>query len=376
LFNNIDAFKYKYAPILSLSPAEMKAIEELPEKDKDIILPIIPIKGWVGSQKIENSIPRIIKAIGDRFWIADIDESFLTNNKNHQLTGKYPRQVFYDVEKLLESTNGYDNWYQYLKNYPKAIPTIQISDFDEIKGQVSKLRSLDRGLAIKLSMVDIESNYASEVFQLLEKLDINDLFVIFDYGEMSRERLAFAPRIISVVENTNLKLPAAMIAIPCSSFPSSFSNQHRGEYSIYERQLFNIVSSSCSDIRMIYSDKGGARAEKINGGGGIPAPRIDYPLKNDWRFIRKEFNDSKNPQNGEKERLYTQIAQQIIASDYWLPDLHVWGTQAIEFTSKGDRNGINSPAKATAVRLNIHLYQQLHYDTLIEMLDTDEDWQD
>ncbi|GGF65852.1 hypothetical protein GCM10011332_19930 [Terasakiella brassicae] len=62
--------------------------------------------------------------------------------------------------------------------------------------------------------------------------------------------------------------------------------------------------------------------------------------------------------------------------DYWNDDLRVWGTQIIEYTSKADSVGISNPAKATAVRLNIHMHQQLYYDTPAKLVDTDEDWED
>lgn len=167
------------------------------------------------------------------------------------------------------------------------------------------------------------------------------------------------------------------IAISCSSFPSDFSGEHRGENPIYERQLFDNVARACSEVKMVYSDRGGARAVKIGGGGGIPSPRIDYPLRNDWRFIREEFEDSKNPAKGEKEILYTKIARKIMNSDYWMPDLHIWGTQVVEFTSQGDQLGISSPTRATAVRISIHMHQQLYYSSPVEdLLDTDEDWED
>jgi hypothetical protein len=48
----------------------------------------------------------------------------------------------------------------------------------------------------------------------------------------------------------------------------------------------------------------------------------------------------------------------------------------IEKTSLGDPYGITSANRATAVRINLHLYQQLHYYSDINMLDTDEDWED
>lgn len=127
---------------------------------------------------------------------------------------------------------------------------------------------------------------------------------------------------------------------------------------------------------MIYSDRGGARAAKLSGGGAIPPPRIDYALKNDWRFIRKEFLDSQNVARGEKERLYKEAAIEMLNSDYWIDGLKLWGVQMIEKTSEGDEFGITSPNRATAVRINLHLYQQLHYNDMLENLDTDEDWVD
>ena len=82
------------------------------------------------------------------------------------------------------------------------------------------------------------------------------------------------------------------------------------------------------------------------------------------------------PLDGEKEELYTLCAKKIMAEEYWMPDLRLWGTQMIEQTALGDKFGINSPAKATAVRINIHLHTQLHYNAKIEEIDTDDEWID
>lgn len=377
MFNNQDDFKYKYAPILAVSPAEMTALEELPGKDKDIILPIIPLKGWVGSQKLKNSIPRIEKAIGERNWIADIDASFIRDNREKQLTGNYPRDVFNEIEALLSSNDGYENWYQYLREFPKAIPTVQLAGPDQLISQIKKLNSLERGIVTRFTIEEMNSGRYLEVLQFISELDIEDVFIVFDYGQVNREILTFAAAISSVIKKAHNILPTATIAISCSSFPSSFSNQEFGENPTYERPLFNSVSIACSGIRMIYSDRGGARADKIGGGGGIPSPRIDYPLENDWRFVRKEFVDSSSPEEGEKEELYTEAAKEIMKQDYWKPNLPVWGIQVIELTSKGDMLGINSPMRATAVRINIHMHQQLYYGAPVEdLMDTDEDWED
>ena len=277
--NIFDFTQYKYAPILSISPAEMTALGELPEKDKDIILPIVPLRGWVGSQILKNSVARIEKAIDQRFWIADIDRNFVDGTKKDEL-GNYPREVFSEIEKLLISNDGYDNWYQYLQAFPKSIPTVQLEDLDELERQVTKLSALNRGLFVKFSILDIDSGRYRVILEKIKSLNIgSNIFIMFDYGQVSREVLTFSSEIISILELTHEILEARVLTISCSSFPSSFSGYHYGENSIYERLLFNTVMSGISNkISMIYSDRGGARAVKIKGGGGIPSPRIDYAL--------------------------------------------------------------------------------------------------
>jgi len=61
---------------------------------------------------------------------------------------------------------------------------------------------------------------------------------------------------------------------------------------------------------------------------------------------------------------------------YWESNLKLWANNIIELTSVGDDFGINSAQKATAVRINKHLYTQLHYNSIDFNEDTDEDWED
>lgn len=381
MFDDPNTFQYRYAPILSISPAEMTALEELPDKDKDLILPVIPLRGWVGSQKLEKSIPRIEKAIGQRYWIADIDASFIEDNREKQITGEYPREVFREIEELLSPQNGYERWFAYLQGTccSKAIPTIQLGDVSQLEAQIKKLSSLGRGVVARFSVKHIESDFYINVLKQIRALQVNDAFIIFDYGQVGREILSYVASISTVIKKAHSILPSALFSLSCSSFPSSFSGENMGENPIYERLLFNKVQKACVSINrpLIYSDRGGARADKIGGGGGIPSPRIDYPLTEDWRFIREEFEDSSSPEDGEKEVLYTSIAKGIMNANYWKPELRVWGTQVIELTSKGEMLGINSPMRSTAVRINLHMHQQLYYGQPEEvLLDTEEDWED
>ncbi|MGI2125085.1 beta family protein [Shewanella oncorhynchi] len=367
-------FIYQYAPILSLSPAEMNAIEELPEKDKDLILPIVPIKGWVGSQLLENSVPRLEKAIGKkRHWIADIDSDFIKGKLNHN--GEYPREVFYQVERLLDSNNGYENWFNFVKEHKQITPIVQLNDLTQLNEQLKKLSSLERGVACRFNLSQIQKNMHSDIATTLKKLEITDVFFIFDYEQVTNTQTQFASKMGEEMEKVNLIIPSIKVAISCSSFPLNFGGYTKGENPIVERLIFNRIRGEYPKLNLVYSDRGSARAEKIMGGGGTPAPRIDYPLQNDWRFIRYNIEDELSTKS-DRDGAYAELAKQIIKADYWEKELHLWGTQVIELTAKGEMLGINNPARSTAVRINIHLYKQLHYDTPLAEIDTDEDWID
>jgi len=121
---------------------------------------------------------------------------------------------------------------------------------------------------------------------------------------------------------------------------------------------------------LIYSDRGSARVERQSGGGGLPAPRIDYPLVADWKFFRCE--DGTTGFDGYQAQAEALIATE--AEGIWNPHLRVWGTQMIERTAAGDTSAIGSPQKATAARINLHLQRQTFYANPGEAEDTDEDW--
>ena len=125
-----------------------------------------------------------------------------------------------------------------------------------------------------------------EILKSIASENYEDNLVIFDFEEVTVDTVNSAPLIASVIQEAHLILPDALFAVSGTSFPNGFANQHLGENPIRERQLFQKVINLCEGIRFVYSDKGSAKAEQQNGGGGIPPyPRIDYPLKNDWRSL-------------------------------------------------------------------------------------------
>tara|TARA_R100000322_G_scaffold35296_1_gene22642 strand:+ start:5761 stop:6879 length:1119 start_codon:yes stop_codon:yes gene_type:complete len=372
----MDLAGVRYVPILAVSLAEMMALEQLPEKDKDLILPLIPIKGWGVSNKLENSLVRIKGAINDRPWIADIDNEYLQDCRDRVVgfrRGK--RDVHTEVLGLSNPENGYQKWYEFLLRIPSAIPCLQLGDLTKLSSQLDLLESLGRGIVARVKLTDFERVLPPLINELSAREEKNQ-FIILDFESVDRSIMERTAAIRDMLRAIRARLPSVGLSLSGSSFPDSFSKKTYGEEPIYERRFFNSVRREVPGVPLLYSDRGGARAIKNDGGGGIPAPRIDYPLPNDWRFLRREFEDSSSIREGQKEKLYTLIAQEIMTLEYWRDDLRLWGTQVIEFTSKGDEWGIRSPGRATAVRLNIHLHQQLYYDTPDYLGDTDEEWVD
>lgn len=363
-----------YIPILSLSASEMEALRELPEKDKDRILPLIPLKGWLGSKRLENSLNKIKECFGHRKWIADIDANFLKKCKTYPTSGQYSREVFNEINNLLDPKDGYKNWCNFLENNENLIPTVQIEDTSELRKQIERIKALGRGSVIRIPTWNLKSYDISSATDLYYESE--DLLIIIDAGDIGRSSAQKAIEYIQRLEELKHSFPSAIFSVSATSFPYSFSGAHVGEIPIYERQLFSQIRNEMPHMNLVYSDRGSARADTFSGGSRVPPPRIDYPLKNDWRFIRRDYSDPNNYSTEEKHKIYSEIAKDITKSNYWMKNLKLWGTKLIELTASEDDYGIDSPRKATAARINIHLYQQLHYFDNVDDINTDEEWID
>lgn len=371
-------FTYQYCPILAVSQSELLGLKELPEKDKDLILPVFPLKSWASSKELKSSISKIEESIGKhRKWITDIDyEDLFDRDKENY------RPVHHDLLKLTDPSEGFKNWCEFIKDNINVIPCVQLKDLSQMERQVEQLSVLQRGIVVILKQADIESQRYKTILPNLKK--VNDLLVILDLEQITKEHVALSSQISMYMKSIKTLLPQALISLSSTSFPDSFGGYYKGVKSIYERALFDKVQATITDL--IYSDRGSARAVKMSGGAGVPPPRIDYACRNEWNFIRMEFSElsplltktEKQAQiRKEKKELYTKISNEIMNETYWENELALWSNYTTELTSEGGEFGvINSAQKATAVRINKHLHTQLHYNAIASLNDTDDDWED
>ena len=371
----VDISSYQYLPLLAVRYSEMVALENMPNKDKDILLPIITLRSWANAHKLSSAIERVEKAFGKRPWIVDIDNQYYLEKR--ELPDKEKKPVHRELESLKNPADGYKNWCDFIEEHDQLIPCLQLEEVGEIDEQIDNLAVLDRGIAVRFNEENIANWNA--ILGILAQKSIDALYIIIDYGRTGqrsqRDLLTYTASVSSFVTSIVAVVPDATFIISSTTFPTDFSDiDGLGSKDIYERQFFNMVASQCRNISLIYSDRGSTRVELAEGGWS-GSPRIDYPLKDSWRISREKLSKQDNKDGEERKAAFKRAAKAIVKDPSWEPALAVWGAKEIEAASKTDH--ITNPRHSTAVRINIHLHRQLHYNARPgAVIDTDDDWVD
>jgi hypothetical protein len=250
-----------------------------------------------------------------------------------------------------------------------VIPALQLGDPAQIAKQADRLHDLDRGIAVHLKPHMLAA-VVPVIRAIAERTDGGrDVCFVVDYGRQNEGILLNQMKSVALVGQIRGEAGEAAIAISASSFPGSFTGLTHQE--IFEREHFNGVAAHAGPEGLIYSDRGSARAERQTGGGGAPAPRIDFAGAAEWSFFRSD-----PVEKDERPAAYVAQARNAVDDECWDEALHVWGTQMIERTARAEGVGLYSPQAATAARINIHLHQQLFHDDPDGLHDTDEEFSD
>ncbi|MBF0857635.1 hypothetical protein HKD24_00185 [Gluconobacter sp. LMG 31484] len=349
-----DFSAVNYLPILSMRPAEMRALEELPEKTKNLLLPIVHLRPWTTAHKLDAVIQRIEDAYSNRPIIIGVGPQ----------EAESTRPVHHDLDRLRKPEDGFVEWCDFMREHDNYIPCVQLSleALHETR-QIESLYALGRGIVFVVPRQAFAALpvLASRVSRLTD--GGHGVIFVMDLEKTGATDLVEASARAPQIADIKFRCPNCFVSISGSSFPETFVGIEEQE--IFERRVFNLLPDK---NRLIYSDRGSARCESKRGGGGTPAPRIDYPLPNEWYFYRAE---DKPGFVG-----YEEQAQILVKTGIWNPMLRVWGTQMIERTASGDTSAISSPGRATAARINIHLQRQTFYDDPALAEDTDEDWEE
>lgn len=358
--------KVPYLPFLSLRPAEMAALEELPEKTKDRLLPVIHLRPWVSAYALQSGLDRLTAAYGTRPTVIAVGPPESASKL---------RPVHGELARLRDGEGGYRNWCEFIEDrgHEHFIPAVQLTDAAQIERQVRTFYELDRGLVVIVprgALAGLRDLTRAVARQTEEGR--HACFVI-DEGRMDRDALSRAATLVGHCDTIRSICPQAHISISGSSFPDEFKGKKSQD--IFERLLFDEVVAQVGTRRMIFSDHGSARVERQSGGGGLPAPRIDYPTDAVWSFFRTD--DDKGIDGYQKVAnalLKARVGDEETDPKLFDKKLRVWGTLMIERTAKKLEPTISTPARSTAVRINLHLQRQTFFGDAVGLYETEDDW--
>ena len=386
--------KQKYFPILPVKPAEMGALERLSDKERKNLLPIIKLRKWVASTRLEalnNCLERSWSK--DLPYIADIDETVPPSDAtlHQELTlAEY-------LSALKNPNDGFANWCTHVENNLQIIPCLQHSDISEIELQIKRLPKLQRGLAIRLK----EPFYNLEV--LIESaykfFAQKDLIFIFDFGAVDERYLTSVSRCADFISQTFRNNSMPLVSVSATSFPHSFGDSE--SQLMFERSFFEAVRqvlqeyTEFEDECFVYSDYGSTRESshwsqvpEDDAARPVVYARLDIPRTWSWNFLRNNSAVDNRLQAKEERKKngipepnlfehYIEVARQALK---FLPSTPAcWAHQAIMRTAVGDKlEGIKSPAAATRVRINFHLHRtiELLYPDDFSGRSIEDDWED
>src|SRR5690606_24618519 len=142
--------------------------------------------------KLKNSTERIVSSIGNRPWIADIDEAFLLDCHRKIGSGLGVREVHQEICSLATPDDGYKNWFEFLKDIPEAIPTLQLIDLTQLEQQMQLLESLSRGVAARLPLARI-ANYLPHILNLFSQRENGNFLILLDLESVDSSSMENAP---------------------------------------------------------------------------------------------------------------------------------------------------------------------------------------
>lgn len=350
-----DYSTFSYIPALRTRASEMAGYKNLSSHDKSLILPMFTLGKWPRSEEIITSYEKINAATEDNSYILDV-----TKETQHHTTSS---------KSLLDPADNYKAWIDFLRTNcnSSAIPIVQMSAGDPIRNIVKQAQKIEfeyERLAFRLTNQDRD---ITKVISALAAIDDNtNALVIIDSGYVRGNLSLATSQAITSINTIRNEFPNADISVISSSFPSSVtpfcsSSDQDGNIEILERDYYFTLGGK--DV-CIYGDYASIHPVVYDDAGGRYVPRIDVPYDSLWHFERRPGQDSRG---------YVDAAIKILKKHPHLLSDKTWGAQMICDAAKGKIEGMGSPAKWIAVRVNLHLSMQIREMAKINLADPDEE---
>lgn len=331
------------------------AVAELDDTSKDLLSPIFCLKPWATANALSRSMEKIAEVYPNRPYFLDIDPFY-------DKEAKRPSQ--HDFYELIDDENR-QSWIEFFDDHPNAYPCLQVNNADTaaIQNQIDGFTAREKVFLVRL---DYEHGSAfGDIIRTVCNVPHANFGFVLDAG-WSRDLLSRTSWVDGLVKQiVDLRGDDIPIVVTGSSFPASFSNYSLGKaVEVAERILFSQLQVANNRARLVYGDWASSRSPSEGGGGAVIPPRIDLATEQSWEIFRSE--------NGAPE--FSDLAEEVMNSPSYPTGLAIWATYMIASTALGDPNGISTLRRATAVRINMHLYRQLNYGRFQPAPDTDDDY--
>lgn len=336
---SVDFDQFRYYPSLRSRMWEMRGYAELGHEEKDRLLPIIPLASHHRTKAIADVAAKVGEYMGERTRILDLEQNAI--------------YACDECRALLEPSNGFAAWREFVMEQPNSVPAALLPTDAPIRDVVQQVRRLERDrrqVVIRSRAPTVDLPAMQAVLSAVD--DVNNLMIVLDFGYVRSRASALAVEAANVINALRETDDAARVVVLASSYPKSAAAYDDAGTSIpiQERAMHAALGG---DAVAIYGDYGSIHPEPMEPMMARFVPRIDYPLSDAWIFRRVRAD-----QGG-----FQSCAQLITELTDWQPDLvgQVWGADKINAAAGGDLTSMGTPGPWIAVRVNLHLWQQIHY---------------
>lgn len=341
-----------YFPAIRTRPAEIDGYSKLADEIKDAVTPIITLGAWPRHEDAVEPMKQVASALGDRPFILDVTKVPL-----------YQKSRIFD---LLNEKNSFERWRTFVSDIANVVPMIQITSSAKLSQVIKQARLLESAsshqVAFRISNFLVET---PKVIAALSALDAPEKsLVIIDAGYIRDSMSASLSACINTINDLREEIPEALITVISTSFPASVagylapeSGGCRGTITIMERELHSAIGADAA----VYGDHASIHSKVYMTSGGRFMPRIDYPLNDAWEIERRpEIRDSQG---------YIKAAEALIEKFPSILEESTWGAEKIRNAARGDIDGMRTPARWIAARVNMHVTRQVELSEGIKGLD-------
>lgn len=352
-----------YLVTISVRPAELRGLKELPGGTKDRLRPLLLLAPWLATYPLARALEKFEDAYPARPYFIDVDTYYQANSNLNDAKTLWQR--------LASRPADVQAWWVLLEDFPFANPCLLTvgQPIERAREQIRWARERGRTFCIRMNLSTQGSGLPSWMPTLVQELaaeGANDYAVVFEFGWV-RDPLEVAAIASGYTRTFFANIPAEVpVAVSCTSFPTDFTPfDGVSEVVFTNRDLMAQVQRATNHPKIVYGDWGSTRPRSY-GHASTPKNRIDFPGDRSWIFARDQA-----------ESVDFQVAaRRITGNRHWTGDLGIWGEQLIEGTAAGQNFAIDTMAKMYSARINIHLHRQAFYNQLPPPSALDEEWDD